>query len=250
MLAMLYGSAAYLGFVGSFIYAVCFIAGIGVPAALDGPARSAPLEALLVNTALLALFAVQHSVMARKGFKAWWTKIVPPVVERSTFVLAADICLFLLCWFWQPIEGTVWSVTNPIAVFALHAVFWAGWAVLLLATFLINHFELFGLRQPFAQLTGRQIPAPEFRTPMLYKVVRHPIYAGFLMGFWAAPEMTLGHLLFALGGTGYILVGIWFEERDLIAHFGERYRAYRKQVPMLFPRLGRRSDTERAQKPG
>jgi len=244
MLAMLYSFAAYLGFVGSFVYAVCFIGGFGVPVALDGPARSSPLEALLVNTALLALFAVQHSVMARKGFKAWWTKFVPPVIERSTFVLAADVCLFLLCWFWQPIEGSVWSVTNPAAAFVIRAVFWAGWAVLLLASFLINHFELFGLRQPYAALMGKKIPEPQFHTPMLYKYVRHPIYVGFLMGMWAAPEMSLGHLLFAAGGTGYILVGIWFEERDLIAHFGERYRAYRKQVPMLLPRLARRRDPE------
>ena len=244
MLAMLYALVAYAMFAGSFAYAVLFLGNFILADGLDAAARGAPLEALAVDVALLALFAVQHSVMARKGFKAWWTKIVPPVVERATFVAAASACLFLLCFYWQPIEGTVWSVSDPAAVLAIRAVFWAGWAVLLLASFLINHFELFGLRQPYAALLGKKIPEPQFHTPMLYKYVRHPIYVGFLMGMWAAPEMSLGHLLFAAGGTGYILVGIWFEERDLIAHFGERYRAYRKQVPMLLPRLARRRDPE------
>ena len=160
------------------------------------------------------------------------------------------MCLFLLCRYWQPIEGTAWSVTDPAAVFAIRAVFWAGWAVLLLASFLINHFELFGLRQAYAALLEQKIPETQFRTPMLYKYVRHPIYVGFLMGMWAAPEMSLGHLLFALGGTGYILVGIWFEERDLIAHFGDRYRAYRDQVGMLFPRPARRTGSAPAAKEG
>ena len=237
MLAMLYGVVAYLLFVGSFAYAVGFIGNLGVPVPLDGPARSEPAVALAVNLGLLLLFAVQHSVMARKGFKAWWTKIVPPVAERSTYVLFASVLLFALCWFWQPIEGTVWSVKDPAAVNAIQAVFWLGWGVLLLASFLINHFELFGLRQPFAQLVGENKVDPEFRTPFLYRYVRHPIYLGFVLGMWAAPEMSLGHLLFAAGGTGYILVGIWFEERDLVAHFGQRYRDYRKQVGMLFPRF-------------
>ncbi len=250
MLAMLYATLAYLGFVGSFAYAVPFLGNLGLAHSLDAPARSAPLEALAIDLALLALFAVQHSVMARRSFKAWWTKIVPAEIERSTFVLAASVCLFLLCFYWQPIEGTVWSVTSPAAVTAIQAVFWAGWGVLLLASFLINHFELFGLYQPYAALVERKIPEPQFRTPMLYKYVRHPIYVGFLMGMWAAPEMTLGHLLFAAGGTGYILVGIWFEERDLIAHFGDRYRAYRDQVGMLFPRPARRPGSGPAPREG
>ena len=240
MLALIYGSIVYLLFLGSFIYAIGFIGNLGVPMPLDGPAMRPAGEALAIDLALLALFAVQHSVMARKGFKAWWTKIVPPVAERSTFVLASSLVLFALCWYWQPIEGVVWSVTDATAVTAIQAVFWLGWGVLLLATFLINHFELFGLRQGFARLMGETLPEPEFRTPLLYKHVRHPIYLGFVLSFWATPEMSLGHLLFAAGATGYILVGIWFEERDLIAHFGERYRTYRAQVPMLFPGLGRR----------
>jgi protein-S-isoprenylcysteine O-methyltransferase Ste14 len=241
MAALLYGSFVYLLFLASFIYAIGFVGNIGVPLSIDSPAMRPPGEALAIDLALLALFAVQHSVMARKGFKAWWTRIVPPEVERSTYVLAASLVLFALCWHWQPIDGSVWSVTDPAAVTVLQIVFWLGWGVLLLATFLINHFELFGLRQVYAKLKGRTLPTPEFRTPFLYKHVRHPIYLGFVLSFWATPEMTLGHLLFAAGATGYILVGIWFEERDLIAHFGERYRAYRAQVPMLFPRLGRRS---------
>ena len=241
MLAAIYGFLVYLLFLGSFLYAVGFVGNLGVPHAVDGPATSSPVVALVVNVALLVTFAAQHSVMARKGFKAWWTKIVPPVIERSTYVLAASLCLFLLCWFWQPIEGQVWSVKDPVAVTAIQIVFWLGWGVLLLATFLINHFELFGLRQVFSALLGHRIPEAEFRTPLLYRYVRHPIYLGFLMAFWATPAMTVGHLLFALGGTGYILIGIWFEERDLVNHFGDRYRAYKEQVGMLFPRIVRRA---------
>ena len=241
MFAFAYGAVVYVFFLATFIYAIGFVGNIGVPRGLDSPATAPAMESLLLDLAWLALFAVQHSVMARKGFKAWWTKIVSPAVERSTYVLAASLVLGGLCWHWKPIEGTVWSVQDPRAVIAIQIVFWFGWGLLLLATFLINHFELFGLRQVFAQMMGRKIPEQGFRTPFLYKHVRHPIYLGFVLSFWATPEMTLGHLLFAAGATGYILVGIWFEERDLIAHFGDRYRAYRKQVPMLFPRAGRSS---------
>jgi protein-S-isoprenylcysteine O-methyltransferase Ste14 len=174
--------------------------------------------------------------MARRGFKRWWTRIVSEPVERSTFCLAATAALALLLWQWRPIaEPVVWRVHDPAAVLALHAVFWLGWAVLLVSTFLINHFELFGLRQVWAHATGATIPAVEFRTPALYRYVRHPIYLGFLLAFWAAPTMSAGHLLFSVATTGYILVGIWFEERDLVAQFGERYRRYRKQVGMLIP---------------
>ena len=235
MLAMLYSIVTYALFVGSFAYAVGFIGNFGVARTLDGQATSDPATALAIDLVLLAIFALQHSVMARKGFKAWWTRIVPPVVERSTYVLAASAALFALCWFWQPVEDTVWSVKDPAISMALRSVFWLGWGVLLLATLLIDHFELFGLAQPFRALLGRTASNQEFRTPGLYRYVRHPIYLGFLLGMWAAPQMSLGHLLFSAGGTGYILVGIWFEERDLVAHFGERYRAYRRQVPMLIP---------------
>ena len=238
MAAFTYGVVVYLVFLVTFIYAIGFVGNIGVPRGLDSPAIAPALESLLIDLGLLAIFAVQHSVMARKGFKAWWTKIVSPSVERSTYVLASSLALGALCGHWHPIEGAVWSIQDSTAVTAIQAVFWLGWGILLLATFLINHFELFGLRQTYAALTGRAIPQQEFRTPFLYQHVRHPIYLGFVLSFWATPEMTLGHLLFAAGATGYILVGVWFEERDLVAHFGDRYRDYRKKVGMLFPRLG------------
>jgi protein-S-isoprenylcysteine O-methyltransferase Ste14 len=238
ILAVLYGIAVYMFFLATFLYAIGFVGNVLVPKAIDTGTTGSLAEALAVNLALLTLFAVQHSVMARRSFKAWWTRFVPPAVERSTFVLAATLALALLLWQWRPItEPVVWRVEHPAAVLAIEAVFWLGWGVLLLATFLLNHFELFGLRQVHARLTGRPIPAAQFRTPLLYRHVRHPIYLGFVLAFWAAPVMTAGHLLFALATTGYILVGIWFEERDLVAHFGERYRAYRRDVGMLFPRV-------------
>jgi methanethiol S-methyltransferase len=233
--SFLYGTLVYAFFLATFCYAIAFIGNLWVPKTIDSGATPGVAEAIAVNVALLAIFALQHSIMARRSFKRWWTGIVSPAVERSTFVLAATAALALLLWQWRPIPDVVWRVENQAAVAAIWAVFWLGWGVLLLATFLINHFELFGLRQVFARLTGRSIPEAEFRTPLLYRYVRHPIYLGFIMGFWAAPVMTAGHLLFAIGGTGYIFVGIWFEERDLIAQFGDKYRRYRDQVGMLLP---------------
>jgi methanethiol S-methyltransferase len=236
-IGLLYGLVAYLFFLATFIYAIGFIAGVFVPKGIDSGEAVPLAEAVIVNLLLLGVFAVQHSVMARRGFKRWWTRIVPEAVERSTFVLAATLALALLLWQWRPIaEPVIWHVQDPIARTALWTLSGIGWAVLLISTFLINHFELFGLRQVFSHLLGLKIPAPEFRTPLFYRHVRHPLYVGFLLGFWATPHMSAGHLLFAAASTGYILVGIWFEERDLIAQFGDRYRLYREQVGMLLPR--------------
>ena len=236
MFSLIYGIAVYVFFLCTFVYAIGFIGGVFVPKTLDSGAPVPLMEAIAVNLLVLGIFAVQHSVMARRGFKRWWTRIVPPAIERSTYVLAATLALALLLWQWRPIaEPVLWRIENPVAVNATWAIFWLGWGVLLLATFLINHFELFGLRQVFSRVLGREIPEAEFTTPFIYRYVRHPIYLGFILGMWAAPVMTAGHLLFAAGGTGYILVGIWFEERDLVAQFGERYRSYREQVGMLIP---------------
>lgn len=241
VLSVLYGVAAYAFFLATFVYAIGFVGNVAVPKSVDIGASVPVAEAVLVNLLLLALFAVQHSVMARRGFKRWWTRIVPPAVERSTFVLAATGALALLMWQWRPIpEPVIWSVGDPALAAGAQAVFWLGWVVLLISTFLISHFELFGVRQVFARFAGRKLPEPEFRTPGFYRFVRHPIYLGFLLAFWAAPVMTAGHLLFSVATTGYILIGIWFEERDLIAQFGERYRVYRSQVGMLLPRPFRR----------
>ena len=235
-LSILYGVLVYLFFVATFVYTIGFIGNLPLPKTIDSGAAGPLAEAVIVNVLLLGLFAVQHSVMARRGFKRWWTRMVPPVVERSTYVLAATLALALAVWQWRPIaEPVIWRVENPLGAQVLWALFWLGWAVLLLATFLINHFELFGLRQVFTRLAGQALPEAEFRTPFLYRYVRHPIYLGFVLGMWSAPVMTAGHLLFAAGGTGYILIGIWFEERDLVAQFGEQYLRYRRQVGMLLP---------------
>jgi len=242
ILATLYGLAAYLVFLATFVYAIGFVGNLPLlPKTIDSGAGAPLVETLAVDLALLGLFAVQHSVMARRGFKRWWTKVIPEAVERSTFVLAATAVLALLLWQWRPLaEPVLWSVNDPLGRLALQGVFWLGWAVLLISTFLINHFELFGLRQVWANLRGQTLPVPEFRTPLFYRHVRHPIYLGFVLAFWATPQMTAGHLLFAAACTGYILIGIWFEERDLIAQFGQRYQLYRQQVGMLLPKFGSR----------
>lgn len=248
--SILYGAIVYLVFFGTFLYAIAFVGNLPVPKVIDSPEISSLLPAIGVNVLLLAVFAIQHSLMARPAFKRWWTRFVPHAVERTTYVLLASLALLLLYWQWQPILIPVWNVTNPAAVLAIQAVFWIGWGLVLLGTFLINHFELFGLRQVWARLRGQTLPAPEFRTPFLYKRVRHPIYLGFLLAFWATPAMTLGHLLFAVGTTGYILIGIWLEERDLIALFGDQYRRYREQVSMLIPLPGRKAQPIEVKSPG
>jgi protein-S-isoprenylcysteine O-methyltransferase Ste14 len=234
ILSVIYGALVYLFFLAVFLYAIAFVGDFAPFNTLDSGPKAAPAEAVIVDAVLLTLFALQHSVMARPVFKRWWTRYVPTSIERSTYVLAASLVLALLCWQWRPIPQPIWTVTGWIAT-VLWVLFWLGWGILLLSTFLINHFELFGLSQVFARFRGRELPAAEFRTPFLYRLVRHPIYLGFLLAFWCTPRMTVGHLLFAVATTGYILVGIYFEERDLIALFGEQYRTYRRRVSMLLP---------------
>jgi protein-S-isoprenylcysteine O-methyltransferase Ste14 len=233
--SLLYGVAAYLIFLATFLYAVAFVGNLPVPKTIDSGAAASIPAAIAIDVLLLSLFAVQHSVMARPAFKRAWTTFIPVAIERSTYVLFTNLALIILYWQWQPLLGIVWSIENPAAASILQVIFWIGWGIVLISTFLINHFELFGLQQVYARLRGRQLAPPIFKTPMIYKWVRHPIYFGFLLAFWATPIMTLGHLLFALATTGYILIGIWLEERDLMEMFGDQYRRYRKEVSMLIP---------------
>ena len=239
--AVLYGVIAYGAFFFTILYAIGFAANLVVPKSIDVGGGGGPLvESLVINVLLLGLFAIQHSVMAREGFKRVWTRVIPKSIERSTYVLIASLVLLLVFWQWRPITTPVWTVTNPAGVAVLNIVFWFGWVLLFASSFMISHFELFGLTQVVARLRRKELPAPRFHTPMLYQHVRHPLYLGFLLAFWSTPCMTVGHLVFALGCTGYILIAIQFEERDLIRLFGDQYRRYREQVAMLLPLPGRR----------
>ncbi|WP_027549645.1 methanethiol S-methyltransferase [Bradyrhizobium sp. Cp5.3] len=233
--AFLYGIAAYLVFFVTILYAIGFVMGLVVPKSIDTGTDTSAAEAVIINLLLMALFAVQHSVMARQRFKAWWTQVIPKAVERSTYVLLASLSLLLLFWQWRPLPAIVWDVQDPDLAVTLVTVSFAGWVLVFTSTFVINHFELFGLHQVTNHLLDKEAPPPRFRTPLFYKFVRHPIYLGFIIAFWAAPTMTVGHLLFAAVTTLYILVGIALEERDLVALFGDEYRQYKQRVSMLIP---------------
>lgn len=235
-----YGLLVYGMFLGVFLYAIGFIGNFATPTRLDGEPTAPLATALLINTALLAAFAVQHSVMARPAFKRLWTRVVPTPVERSTYCLFSNLALIALFVLWEPIGGSVWRVESSIGVAILYGFYGAGWLLVLVSTFLIDHFDLFGLRQVWLHLRDEPYRPPRFRTPGPYQLVRHPLYVGWLMVFWFTPTMTAAHLLFAAATTAYILIAIRFEERDLVAYFGNTYREYRQRVPMLLPRLSRR----------
>ncbi|MEO8061369.1 MAG: methanethiol S-methyltransferase [Pseudomonadota bacterium] len=231
----LYGVASYVVFFATFLYAVGFIGNFGVPRTLDSAPGESWLSSLLADLGLLGLFAVQHSVMARPAFKRWLTRVVPESAERSTYVLASSLALIALFALWQPLGGMVWAVQDATVRGAIWGSFAFGWVLVLVATFLINHFDLFGLRQVWLQLVGQPYTHLPFRTPALYRHVRHPLYLGWLFVFWSAPTMTLSHLVFALATTAYILIAVRLEERDLVDHFGKTYSDYRERVPMLIP---------------
>jgi protein-S-isoprenylcysteine O-methyltransferase Ste14 len=230
-----YGTFSYLVFLGTFLYALGFIGNFGVPTTLDGPATGPLVIGLAIDAGLLTLFAVQHSVMARKWFKDWWTRIVPKPIERSTYVLFSSLALIVLFTLWRPLGGVIWSIEDPTAQFVLRALFAFGWGLVLVSTFLINHFDLFGMRQVWLYLLDRPNTALRFATPGPYRLVRHPLYVGWLFAFWMTPVMTLAHLLFAFATTAYILLAIQFEERDLVREHGDTYEEYRRTVPMLVP---------------
>jgi protein-S-isoprenylcysteine O-methyltransferase Ste14 len=255
LFAALYGVAAYAIFLATFVYAMGFVGNVFVPKSIDvGPIPGMGGEpvgiSVLINFTLLAMFAIQHSEMARPAFKRRWTHIVPKPLERSTFVLFASSALMLIFLKWRPLGTVVWDLSGSTGGTLLSVLCVLGWGLVLASTFLIDHFELFGLKQVWHWLSGRTMPAPEFRTPLFYRHVRHPIYLGFILAFWSTPAMSAGHLLFAATTSAYILVGIWFEERDLIAQFGQRYRDYRGRVGMLLPRLSRHDSDAAVDAPG
>jgi methanethiol S-methyltransferase len=241
LLILFYAIVCYAVFLVSFLWALGFVGNYVVPKSIDVGGRANLSEAIVVDLLLLGLFAIQHSIMARPAFKQWWTKVIPVACERSTYVLLSSLILLLLFWQWRPIPTPVWQVEG-IAAWSLIGLSWLGWVIVLASTFMIDHFDLSGLRQAFFALRGAELPGQSFRTPLLYRIVRHPLMLGFLLAFWATPVMSAGHLLFAIVTTAYILIGLQFEERDLIAVFGETYQQYRRRVPMLLPRIfGRRA---------
>ncbi len=237
-----YGAAAYILFLAAFLYAIGFVGNIGVPRSVDHGLPAPVGQAIPINVALLGVFAVQHSVMARPGFNRWWTRFVPPPIERSTYVVLASSALILLYWQWRTMPAVMWDARPQAARLVLWALFWLGWAMVLTSTFMINHFDLFGLRQVYLASRGKPYTQIGFQARLLYRMVRHPIMLGFIVAFWAAPTMTAGHLLFAVATTGYILIALQFEEHDLVAALGDQYRDYRSGVSMLMP-LPRRHTT-------
>ena len=235
ILVLLYGVISYLLFFGTFLYAFGFVGNLLVPKSIDGAPQVPLAQAILINALLLSVFALQHSIMARPAFKTWWTKIIPEPAERSTYVLLSSLCLILLVWQWQPMGGFIWRVEEPVAKTILTVLFITGWLIVLWSTFMINHFDLFGLRQTWFYFLGKKYEPLRFRIPFFYKYVRHPLYLGWLIAFWATPVMSAAHLLFAAITTGYILTAIKFEEKDLITHFGEKYSNYKRLVPKIIP---------------
>ena len=242
ILFFVYGVVSYLIFFATFLYAIGFIGNFAVPSTLDGASDGEFWKNFLIDAGLLALFAVQHSLMARKWFKDWWTRLVPPALERSTYVLFSSLALILMFWQWRPLGGIVWSIENKTAVYIIYTLFAFGWALVLVSTFLINHFDLFGLRQVWFYLRGKPYEPLKFGTPALYRVVRHPLYVGWFFAFWMTPTMTFAHLLFSVATTAYILLAIQFEERDLVREHGESYEKYKREVPMLVPFVKRKLD--------
>jgi protein-S-isoprenylcysteine O-methyltransferase Ste14 len=243
LLGALYGIVCYAIFLGTFLYAIGFVSNLVVPKSIDSGNRVSLVESLSVNLLLLGLFAVQHSVMARPAFKRWWTRFVPAPVERSTYVLMSSLLLAFLFWQWRPLPSAVWEAEQPVIAATLWGVFLVGWLMVLISTFLIDHFDLFGLRQVYLYTTGKFYSPPPFRTPALYGIVRHPIMLGFVIAFWATPIMTWGHLLFAGMTTAYIIVGIRLEERDMRSAFGSAYEKYREQVSMIVPWIRSQDDS-------
>jgi protein-S-isoprenylcysteine O-methyltransferase Ste14 len=235
ILAATYGAVAYVVFLGAFLYAVAFVGNLPVPKTIDAGGPGGGAAAIVINQLLLGLFAVQHSGMARPAFKRWWTRFVPEPIERSTYVLLSSLVLIVLFWQWRPLPAVVWDLQAPAARMVVQGLFWLGWLIVLASTFMINHFELFGLRQVWLNLKGQPPPQVVFRAPLLYGFVRHPIMLGFVVAFWAAPTMTAGHLMFTVATTAYILIALQLEERDLVAALGDTYRKYRERVPMLLP---------------
>jgi len=246
--AFLYGLIAYVLFLGVFLYAIGFVGDFMVPKTIDAGQSTPFLQALIINLLLLTLFAVQHSVMARPAFKRWWTRIIPKPIERSTYVLAATAVLALLMWQWRPLPTSIWQVEQETGRYILWGIFGLGWLIVLTSTYMISHAHLFGLKQVHQHLKRKELTGPKFQTPGFYRYVRHPLMTGFFIAFWATPHMTLGHLIFSLATSGYILIALQLEERDLISLFGDRYRKYRRQVPMLVPIPGKKARMEKQEK--